>query len=125
MESAIRLATALLWTSLLLGLLRLLVTIGGMQDEAQVRTATMVLFGALFGGSLLIWKACAGRNWARIALLAQFLAGLAGGAQDAALDFGARPAFAVLVLMQALTQALALALLFFGPGAARFAGAQR
>jgi hypothetical protein len=120
-------AVALLWLSLLIGLLRTCVAWTHVAWKHQrvryAAVAVLVFFvGSIFGVLAgFIWKIGQGRNWARITYLVLFVVGLLVYPFILWSTFHRSPVGAYVSILQTAMQAYALYLLFRPPARAWFA----
>ncbi len=117
-------AVVLLWTSLLLGVVRLVfdwrdLTADGAAPVGLMVTIAILTIAVLAGFVHLIAR---GRNWARIVFTGLYLLGLVVSLPDVWSELGTAPIAALVGALQLVLQGVALVLLFRPAAAAWFRG---
>ena len=113
-------ATALLWASLVVELIKLPVDWSYRRTLASA--ASIVFYGGLTFAimAFLIWKTGQGKNWARMTLLVLFAIGVLPFLWIVHSEFGRSSVLGVISVVQIVLQASALFLIFTDPGKAFF-----
>jgi len=112
----VKIATALLWLSLMIGVCNVLYGAAARSHNAAVVAAIVVVMGIVFGlYSGLILAIRRGRNWARIFLLIAMFGGYLLTVLRPGRYFPKETVGAVVWVIQAMMQTTALCLLFLRP----------
>jgi len=120
---AVLTAVKLLWTSLVVGVVKVLLDFQSLFAAGSVAFTTFVLISVFAVMGLLILKISLGRNWARITFLVLSVIGMLPMVPILADEFARLPLVGALSVVQMGLQGYALFLVFVQPGAGWFRAA--
>jgi hypothetical protein len=117
---AVTAAVNMFWASLAIGLVRMLSKISDFRTPTLIAFVSFVFIITFATVAFLLFKASAGRNWARITMLVLFVVGMPPELRHVLGEFSRSALTAALAVAQCGLQAYALFLLFTKPGSTWF-----